>query len=103
MTEPKDASFGKLDYYARLILYFLAKTSENVNQRQLAEQVGIVPSTLKPRLDMLSSRSLISIIPKGNKNLIIISEEGKDEMTNWQKTIVGTRLAKEFDERLKNQ
>ncbi|MFX0170310.1 MAG: hypothetical protein ACFE9L_00160 [Candidatus Hodarchaeota archaeon] len=85
-----------LGHYELLVLYYLSQTENIVNQRTISKDTGVSPTTLRQKLDTLIELELISIIPRGRNNQVVITAKGQDNLANWEKTTVGKRIIKQL-------
>ncbi|MFX0172509.1 MAG: winged helix-turn-helix transcriptional regulator [Candidatus Hodarchaeota archaeon] len=92
--------FESLDYYDKLILYYLSKTQELPNQRELSRKTDINYRTVLTKVQKLKGIGYIQMDSKGQQKLVAIAKKGLEFLEGWKKTAIAGRTITQYDELL---
>ena len=93
------------DYHIQLILLFLTEQlaiddQTLSNLKTIVDGTGINYNTLNIKLVKLQALGLIHLTHKGKEKIVLITDEGKKAIHEWQSSDVGQRMINDLKEKL---
>lgn len=93
------------DYHMQLILLFLTEQlaiddQTLTNLKTIVDGTGINYNTLNIKLVKLQALGLIHLTHKGKEKIVLITDEGKKAIHEWQSSDVGQRMINDLKEKL---
>jgi predicted transcriptional regulator len=90
-------SSESIDYYDKLILYYLLNTDLLPNQTEISEKTQINYRTVILKIQKLERLDLIQTDSKGRQKIVSISAKGQHFIEEWQQTNIGEKTIAEYN------